>query len=171
MTTAPPIIFTWDGESMAPATTHMEKLCDQHFTVGETYMLVEEYDRSQRSHNHYFAEIHEGWLNLPEVLSDAPWAQTAEHLRKYALIKTGYCDTKTLVCSSKVEAERIAEFMRPIDVFSVVVFADSTVTHHTARSQSKKAMGGEVFQESKTAVLDCIEDLIGLGRGELRGAA
>ncbi len=41
----------------------------------------------------------------------------------------------------------------------------ATVYRFTAQSQSRKAMGAKLFQESKTAVLEFIEDLIGIERG------
>lgn len=155
MTDAPPMIFQWDGEAMHPAHP---KLADKHFVVGERYSLVEHHQRSQNSHSHFFAAVNDGWQNLPEHLVER--FPTTEHLRKYALIKAGYSDSASIVCASKAEAQRVAAFVKPADEFSIVVVNEATVTRYTAKSQSMRAMGKQVFQESKTAVLDVIAAMI-----------
>ena len=160
-----PVLLQWNGEAFQPANRHWARECDKRFVVGEFYTLAEHNDRSKSSHNHYFAAISDAWQNLPETYAGMNFAESAEHLRAYALIKTGYCDTHTIVCSSKAEAGRVAAFIRPIDAFSVVVVNEATVTRYTAKSQSVKAMGKQEFQESKTAVLDFLDDLIGVDRG------
>jgi hypothetical protein len=98
-------------------------------------------------------------VNLPEQLADR--FATSEHLRKWALIKAGYRDERTIVCASKSEAQRIAAFFKPMDDFAVVVSREATVISWTAKSQSVKAMGNKVFQESKTKVLDVLSEMIG----------
>lgn len=130
------------------------------YMVGDTYTLIEHLERSSASHAHYFASVNDGWMNLPE--EHAERFPSAEHLRKFALIRTGYSDSHTLVCSSKAEALRVAQFMRPIDEFAVVTVQGTTVTRFTAKSQSYRAMGREDFQKSKDAVLDYIAGLIGV---------
>ncbi|MCZ4089302.1 hypothetical protein [Sinorhizobium psoraleae] len=59
---------------------------------------------------------------------------------------------------------RLAAFIRPIDAFSVVDVKEATVTF-VAKSQSMRAMGKEEFSASKSAVLDFLDDLIGVERG------
>ncbi len=148
----------WDGSAFAVVARH-ERLADEQFTVGQAYTLDVVEDRSLASHNHQFAHIEEVWRNLPDHL--ALRFPTAVHLRKFALIQTGWCDTHTLVCSSKAEALRVAAFCRPIDEFSVVIAKEATVTRYVAKSQSRKAMGAEDFKRSKSDVLDYIASLIG----------
>lgn len=145
---------------MVPATTFMARLADKAFVVGEVYRLTEEHERSAASHRHFFAVIHDAWLNLPEGTAER--FPTSEHLRKYALIKAGYRDERTFVAGSRAEALRLAAFVRPIDDFAIVTTSGATVTIWTAKSQSVRAMGGKAFQESKQAVLDVIADLIGV---------
>lgn len=154
-----PILFQWDGEAMVPLKRHA-KACDAEFAIGGIYPLVTHESRSRVSHDHYFAAIHEAWLNLPENVAEQ--FPTEEHLRKKSLIKAGYCDETSIVAASKAEALRIAAFIRPIDDFAIVVVQGATITRFTAKSQSLKAMGKKVFQESKQAVLDVIADLIGV---------
>lgn len=162
----PPMVFQWDGLAMIPARA---KLADQLFVVGEHYTLVQHRDRSQASHNHYFAAIHDAWLNLPEELAER--FPTSEHLRKFALIKAGYCDSQSIVCASKAEAGRVAAFVRPTDEFSIVAVNGATVTRYTAKSQSMRAMGKKVFQESKDAVLEVVAAMINVAPRELSAEA
>ena len=100
-----------------------------------------------------------------------PWAQSSEHLRKYALIKTGFCDTQTWVCGSKAEATRWAANMRPEDEYSIVVAQGNTVLRFIAKSQKMRAMGAQEFQASKTAIMDFIAGLLDVAPAELQGSA
>jgi hypothetical protein len=159
MSIAPPILCQWDGESFVPLARHA-KLADTHFVVGETYPLVVEEGRSGISHRHYFASISEAWHQLPEDVAER-WP-TPEHLRKYALIRCGYADERSIVCASKAEAQRIGAFIKPMDDYAVVLASEAVVKVYTAKSQSVRAMGGKEFQKSKTAVLDFIAGLIGV---------
>ena len=153
-----PVPCTWDGEAFVPRS-RFTKLCDKQFVVGADYPLIVHEERSGQSHKHYFATVADGWRNLPEDLAeDFP---TSEHLRKYALIKAGYCDRRSIVCASKAEAQRVAAFIEPMDDFALVTVAEATVTVYTAQSQSQRAMGKKVFQASKVAVLDIIAAMIG----------
>lgn len=160
--TIPPIVFDWDGEVMKP---RHPRIADRHFVVGMEYVLAPVEDRSMRSHRHYFASINEAWQNLPEALAER--FPTAEHLRKYALIRAGYRDERSIVASSKAEAQRLAGFIRPMDDFAVVTVNGAVVTVYTAKSQSMRAMGKADFQASKDAVLDVIAKLIGVETSEL----
>lgn len=158
-------MFSWDGESMVPLKG-FQKRCDETFYVGERYRMEVQEERSMRSHRHYFASIHEAWLNLPE--DKAERFPTSEHLRKWALIKTGYRDERSIVAASKAEAQRIAAFVRPIDEYAVVVVRDACVLVYTARSQSVKAMGKKDFTGSKEAVLDVLATLVGTSAQSLQ---
>lgn len=140
-------------------------LCDKQFVVGETYRLAVTEERSRASHSHYFASIEEAWRNLPE--DEAERFPTSEHLRKWALCKTGYADERSIVCASKAEAQRVAAFIKPMDDFAIVVVSEATVKVYTAKSQSLKAMGKKVFQDSKTAVLDLLSSMVGISAKEL----
>ncbi|MBD9519326.1 hypothetical protein IB262_05385 [Ensifer sp. ENS02] len=158
-------MFRWTGEELVPVNRRWQSLADRHLVVGEEYYLAEHNDRSMNTHRHYFASVAEAWRNLPEHFAGLPFTESAEHLRAYALIRTGYCDAHTIVCSSKAEASRMAAFIRPIDGFSIVDVKEATVTRYVAKSQSMKAMDKQEFQQSKAAVLDFLDDLIGVERG------
>jgi len=162
---AAPIMFQWDGESMRPASDFWASRCDRSYVVGETYKLVEHHDRSDASHNHYFAAIQNGFDSLPDELK-AEYPST-EHLRKKALIRKGYRNERDIVLSSKADAERVAAFMRPIDDYAVVVNVNNVVRIWTAKSQKKSAMDNREFQQSKTDVLDFIANLLGVTTDDL----
>jgi hypothetical protein len=154
-----PILFRWNGDAMEPLP-RFHNVCNAEFTVGEIYRMVVEAERSQISHNHYFATLADKWLSLPENL--AFQFATPEHLRKHALILTGYRDEKSFVCSSKAEALRLAAFLKPIDEYAIISVAECAVIMWTAKSQSRKAMGGKLFQKSKSDVLDFVDAMLGL---------
>lgn len=160
---AAPQYFRWEGDAMKPLRP---KQADEAYTIGQVYRLASLEERSQNSHNHFFAALHEAWVNLPEDL--ALQYQSAEHLRKYALIKCGYANERSIVCASRAEALRIAAFIRPMDQYAVVVASEAVVRVFTAQSQSRKAMGAKVFQESKEKVLDAVAAMVGISVEQLQ---
>jgi len=158
----------WTGEGFQPMGRWQQK-CDAEFVVGEVYNIEEVTQRSSQSHKHYFACIHDGWLNLPE--SQAERFATSEHLRKFSLIKCGYANSVQHVSSSKAEAERLAAFIKPIDSYALVTVKECVVTVYTAQSQKQRAMGAKIFQESKQAVLDYIAGMCGVSADALASNA
>lgn len=153
-----PILFSWDGEAMRPYSPFWATEADRVYVVGERYSLVAHHDRSQASHNAYFAQIAEAWHRLPEDLV-VRWP-SPEHLRKYALIKAGYRNERSTVCASENEAQRVAALIRPMDDYAIIVVEGNVVIIFTAKSQSYDAMGSKEFQESKDRVLDVIAEMI-----------
>lgn len=164
-----PLTFRWDGEAMVPASSYWAARADRQYVVGAVYRMVEHHDRSGDSHRHYFAALKNGWDNLPDdKLDEYP---TPEHLRKKLLVWCGYSDERSIVCASKAEAQRVAAFVKPSDPYAVVTVREAVVRVFTAQSQSVKAMGAKAFQESKQAVLDRLDDLLGVERGATARAA
>ena len=104
-------------------------------------------------------------MSLPE--HDQERWPSAEHLRKWALIKGGYCMSNAIVCKSKAEAQRVGAFIKPIDEFAVVTIMGNVVTRYTAMSQSKRAMGAKIFQESKTKIMEIVSEILGVDPGQL----
>lgn len=152
-----PIIYEWNGEAMVPLP-RFAKLCDKQFAVGERYGLVEESERSQATHNHFFAALHDLWLNLPESAG----AESFEHFRKRGLIETGYCTVTDIVFSTPDDAERAARGIREADGYLIVTVAGNVVRYIRAESQSRKSMGAKRFNESKRAVLDWAAAQVGV---------
>lgn len=156
--TSRPVPMQWDGEVMRP-TRGFAALADKQYIVGEVYTLAEaEPSRSGASHRHYFAAVYDAWLNLPE--REAERFPTAEALRKYALIRAGFCNVSELVASSKAEAVRIAAFVSQADPYALVTVKGVVVQRFTAQSQDLRSMGRRVFQESKDAVLGVLAGMI-----------
>ena len=160
--TAPPLAFQWDGEVMKPLNG---RRADAFYTVGMRYVMEPVNQRSDPSHKHEFAWLREAWMSLPDQYADR--FPTAEHLRKWALIRAGYSDSQSIVCESKAAAQRLVGFMRPIDEFAVIIASEKTVTRYTAKSQSKRAMGAKEFQDSKTAIMEVVAKLLGVEPGQL----
>lgn len=158
-----PVAFTWEGDCMKPLHP---RIADREYVVGERYMLAPFEQRSIASHNHEFAWLHEAWASLPEHEADKH--PSAEHLRKWALIQTGYSNSQSIVCSSKAEALRVAAFIRPMDEFSVVIVHECVVTRYTAKSQSRRAMGAKEFQESKEKIMEYVAGILGVTTDDLK---
>lgn len=145
-----------DGEGVfKPADARSLREARDTYGDGEVVALDAVKGRSKTSHDHFFAVIVDAWETLPESETRFP---TAETLRSWALCKSGYCDVETFVASSKAEALKLAGFVRKGNVW--VTVNGPQVTRLTPHSQSMKAMGGKVFQESKSAVLDVIGTLL-----------
>lgn len=166
----PLLIYEWDGEGMVPIPPHREK-ADKAFVVGYRYRLASPDERSMKSHRHEFAWLKTAWNNLPEKYAGEPWAQTTEHLRKFALISTGWCESETFVASTPAEAYRMASFMGRLDEYALTTVRGCIVCRFQAVSQSVKAMGAQKFQQSKTDILGFVAALIGVTPKDLEDQA
>lgn len=164
----PPIYYIWDGHAMVPMD-RFARLAEQSFINGRAYRLMVDEERSSASHRQYFAAVREAFLNLPEEWADR--FATPDHLRKWCLIKAGFRNERSVVCSSRAEAIRMAAFIREIDDYAVVLASGAAVIHYTAKSQSMHAMGKAEFQRSKEAVLDLLAKIIEVTPDQLSEAA
>lgn len=147
-----PVNFTWTDEGVMRPDPRFRRLCDHQFVVGIEYSLAPIEARTRKSHNHYFATLHDIWLNLPE--DHGRRFPTEEHMRAWALVEAGYATEKVVVCDTKKDAQRLAAFARREKPFSVIIVSGPVVKIFDPMSQSGQAMGREVFQDSKTKVLD-----------------
>jgi len=159
-----PLNCRWTGDAFVPIGRHAGE-ATQRCVIGQIYRLSEVSERSDATHNHYFAVVKEAWQNLPESMAER--FDSPEKLRKYALIKCGYADQRQIVCASKAEAQRLAAFIRPMDEYAIVLAQEAVVTVFTAQSQSYRAMGKAEFAESKNKVLDYVAALVGVQPAEL----
>jgi len=145
------------------------KAADRDFVVGQVYRLAIEEERSDASHRHEFAEIRSIWENLPEK-----WAEhfpTAEHLRKRALIETGWHTEQLIDVGTNAGALRVASYVRGAEEFAHVVVRGGYVVIRRPKSQSRRAMPRDEFQASKTAILEWCSALIGVTPEEVRKSA
>ena len=155
--------FKWDGDAMIPHP-RLRELCNRQYAVGEQYILAVPQYPTPATRNHYFASLHDAWMNLPENDKRFP---TEEHFRKYLLIKAGFASENTVVCDTPRDAKNLAATVRAHDGFAVITVSGNVVKIYSAKSQSAVAMSKEEFQASKTAVLDLAAELIGTTRTEL----
>lgn len=155
--TVPALTLQYQGDGMFRAT--MPRDCDRHFDKGDVSTWEERPERSDRSHAHFFALVNDAWANLPERF--AGQFPSPDHLRRWALIKAGYCDEDKIVLESPGDAVAVASYARRRDGYAVIAVTGNIVTTYTAQSQSKKAMGHKRFQESKDRVIQVLSELIG----------
>lgn len=146
-----------DGPLFRPLKRFGDALAAE-FGDGEVVTLERREERSRASHGHYFVSVHEAWQSLPEHMAER--FPTDDHLRKWALIRCGFRDERSIACASKAEALRVAAFIRPLDEYATVIVREAVATVLTAKSQSYRAMGKEAFAASKAAVLDLLASLL-----------
>jgi hypothetical protein len=153
-----PLQYLGDGEFKTVNKYHA-RAADKDLVIGEVLTWQQVQERSLKSHNHFFASVHDAWLNLPESVSvEFP---SDESLRKYALIKAGYCTVKKIVCANNKEANVVVALMSELDAFLICEVSNNVATVYRAQSQSVKSMGKDTFQKSKTAVLEILSEMIG----------
>ena len=199
-----PVVFVWqevevvDGDGVAIRRMAMVphprygNVVKRQFHDGEKYALAPVEERSMASHNQYFAALNDGFNNLPERVAfemgkdgkfkfdeqghRIPRWPTAEHVRKWLLIESGWYEEKDFDFDSQSQAKRLGAFIRVEDVYARIgtrQVEDAQgrpiwkVIIRRARSQSLTAMGKEDFQASKKAVLDLVEAMIGVKPGSL----
>lgn len=155
------------GEFRA-STKFLERLCDRELVIGEASQWEQVQERSKKSHDHFFALVHEAWVNLPEHLVTEFPNETA--LRKFALIKTGYCTVHKTVMADNTEAIKHAAFLQGREEYALCEIVGNVVTVWTAESQRRKAMGKKKFQQSKDDVLTFLSELIGTDVATLKQA-
>lgn len=157
---APPIPYVYEGQGVLRALPRFVALAAEHFGQGEVVMLAPLEERSEVSHRHEFAWLRDVWSSLPDhIAADFP---SAEHLRKRALIATGWCDVRDYPCASRAEAMRLASTLRSeVDDYTVVIVREAVVRVCRAKSQARGKMNKADFQASKTAILEWVSALIG----------
>lgn len=153
-----PMPYRWSGDAWV-IQPRFQRQADASFAIGEVRMMVEVQERSEVSHNHEFGWLKDAWLSLPEsIANDYP---SPEHLRKRALISTGWCTVTDYPCVSRAEAMRWAAFLRKeVDEYAIVQIERTVVRVFKAKSQSRKAMGKADFQASKTAIIEWVAKLL-----------
>lgn len=173
-----PVVFRWENvevidpdgvaarcKAMVPLSRYGQ-IAGRQFHDAEEYPLVVLEARSRESHSHYFAAVHDGWLNLPEDIS--PRFPTSEHLRKWCLIEASWFDENEVDCGTAKAAKEAAMMARKLDEYARISIHGSVVLVRRAKSQSAKAMGKQAFEDSKRAVLDIIASMVGVSRAQLK---
>ncbi len=154
-----PFAYRWTGDSFEPLV-HFRKRCDEVFAIGEVHWLVPHEARSPQSHKHAFAWIRNAWALLPEEI--APLYPTPEHFRKKAMIEAGFFSEEIIDAGTVGAATRVAAYVAAKDQFQYVLVQGRFVIIRTAESQSYSSMKNARFQETKSAIMQVIADLIGI---------
>lgn len=161
-----PIKYIWNGEAMIPAKGYAAR-AEKQFMPFETYTLEVREERSSAEHNHYFAAVSDAFQNLSDEVTDR--IRTANHLRKWALIATGWFNEKITDCGSHEVALRMAAFTRVLESghpgeYCEIIVRGPALVVRTAKSQSMREMNKEDFRKSKQDVLNLLSDMIGVNR-------
>lgn len=155
-----PIVCRWDGHVFMPEGDYHLRRAAEDYDHDQLVRLAPVEERSDKSHRHQFAWLKTAWDSLPDRYTGEPWAQSPEHLRKYALIRTGFANTVDTVCDSNATAMRVATMARSLDEYAVVEVERCVVRVHRPRSQSNRAMNKQDFEASKAAILNFVAGLI-----------
>ena len=155
------IRLRYDGGGVfIPPGVAVRDMLDKKLVVGECYRLDIYNERSEAFHGKYFATISEAWTHLP-----MPWDQmlpTPEHLRKYALIKAGWCDSIIMPMKSKTDAIASVHAMKLLDAYCIATATGNVLTIWKARSQRKAFQSAKEFYETAVRVFDVIGGIIGV---------
>jgi hypothetical protein len=155
----------FDGRALIPDPRTLD-YCRRELGEGEVILLERNEERSDASHGHQFAWLHDAWLNIPESMqAEYP---TQDALRVKALIRTGWHHERHITCKSEEQAAEIAAFVQPLNQYSIVNVSGSVVQIFTAKSQSRRAMSKKDFESSKADVIGFVTNLIGISPEELR---
>lgn len=136
------------------------KTAAMQYEEGQEYLLAPHEARSMASHGHYFATIHEYYVNLPETIM-ARWP-SSEHFRKWCLCETGWYSEKEFEMADEKKAESLAHFIRTEDEFARIFVRAARVLVHLPLSQSLRAMGKTDFEASKQDVLALAAQFVGV---------
>jgi hypothetical protein len=166
---ASPLPFMYEGDGRFAALPRAKAACAEHYGQGEVVMLAPVEERSEVSHRHEFVWLKDAWASLPEHL--AAEYPSPEHLRKRALIATGWALMRDYACASRAEATRLAATLKAeLDEYVVIQLQDTVVRVFRAKSQGYRKMNREDFQASKTAILEWVAGLIGVTPEQLTRA-
>lgn len=160
-----PIIFVRVDNHMVPLP-RFQRLFDEQFAVSEEYPLIIIEERSQASHNHYFAALHEGYLNLAEEYAQE--FDSEEHLRHWCLCKAGFCTKDRWVMNTAEDARKLRDALKSKDRSTIIAVSDNVATVYTPMSQSVPAMKKTEFEDSKKAVLELVASMARMTPAELK---
>jgi hypothetical protein len=141
-------LFVWNGRAMVPTTGAGT------YKKGEVYLLREE-GRVEAARRHYHARVAELWDNLPHDEFPSP-----THLRKFALIRTGFCQEITMPLATEGLQALFKILARRFDPYVICVSHGESVAAYTAKSQARGSMRDTELSDSMAKVLDYAEGLL-----------
>jgi|SRR6185369_4843478 len=153
---------------MVPARGYAAQ-AQRQFKMGNNYMLEVREPRSGAAHRHYFAAIGDAFPNLDDRCTER--LKTPEHLRKWALIETGFYDEVITDCGSHEVALRMAAFSRAIDDYAEIRVRGNLLSIRRAKSQKVTEMDAAHFKASSDAVLELLSDMLHVSKTVLKQMA
>jgi hypothetical protein len=156
----------WSDGAFRPQGQWEQSRCERDFAGAGLVTLTVEHERDMVSHRKQFAVVRTAWKNLPETLRDEDFAVNEDCLRKYALIRCGYCDVETALAYSKAAALELGALMgnlaRQAHGYCIVQTQKRAVRVWTPHSQSTRTTSAETFSEQKRDVTSFLADLLGV---------
>lgn len=141
------------------------KVLEEQLQQGATVVFTEDKERSSKQHRWLFACIRKAFETLPE--KQIPRFPTAEHLRKGALIKAGWCDIHQQAFSSAKVADLAAKsFKLGVNLttggknYTLAIANDNVVTYAVPRSISFKACRGPDWEAVCIGVINYLSELV-----------
>lgn len=120
-------------------------------------MISTDYLSNDPTRRRYFAIISECFDSLPDDLAER--FKSKEHLRKWCLVKAGWCEMQTIAVGKTVR--QVAEMMRKLDPHAVIAVNGEVITVFTAKSQSRKNQPKPQFMETAEKVYDILSKMLG----------
>ena len=158
------IVCGWVNGRLIPAARFM-KQCREAFVDGELYVVEIQHQRDWIGHKAYFGKLSQLFRNWPEQYERQ--FDSAEHLRAWALIRTGHRVERQYVCATKAEAVRQAAVLRSEKPYTEISVNENVVVVWEALSQHSTAMGAKAFAKSSQDVVAFLCDLVGTTEEEL----
>lgn len=118
------------------------------------------------SHRGYFAQVKEAWKNLSEEFDGQ--FPSAEYLRAWALVETGYATESKFVMDTAKDAKQLAIALRKTSPMAVIRVSGNVVMYWEAESQEVASMKKERFAASSKAVLELLSSMARTTPTELR---
>lgn len=165
MTDSRAIQFRATDTGFEPLGVHAFAAFKKQYHPGQRVVLIEHKERSGKSHRHWFSCLKEAHDNLPER-----WAiefPTVEKLRKYVLIRVGWCNHTAYACDTERDATTLMRALKSIDEFALVKREGSVVNYFVAKSQSEEEMNAEEFARVKDRALDFLAQMLGTSKDAL----
>lgn len=116
-------------------------------------------DQSDPMRRRFFAIVRAVWKTLPDAL--AKQYPSPVHLRKAALCRVGWCESKVTTCGNRTSAIQVAALVSHLDRYAIVDITGSVVTVFTARSLRKRGCPKKTFSEVSRKCLQWLSDLVG----------
>ena len=158
-----PIEYIWSNGCWTPLRYYQQRAA-MEFGEGEVARLERIEQRSQASHNQYFAWVQDVFDHLPEGYRGR-WP-TPDDLRYWILTWTKFCTREEFTCATHAEAVRWARNLG--GKYHRVEVEGNTVVGYAAISQSRRSMSKRAFQESRNAVETACAQILGVDVGTAR---